>query len=118
MDPSNEWFDKYGAVGDQVYLEGFAPLFGEENVAVLDEHIGHGAPWNLSLYEYEGHDIIWNGKKQKLVFIHFSHFTPDFKNNTYSRDRSGEWNCVLNNPNPFIIKYYDNYFERLKDVER
>ena len=114
MDPTNEWFEQYGRVGDQVYLEGFAPLFGESNVAVLDDMIGHGAPWNLSLYQYDGDEIVWEGRRQKMVFIHFSHFTPNFENDTYSIDRSGEWDCVLSNPHPRVIEYYDDYFERLK----
>ena len=114
MDPTNEWFEQYGRVGDQVYLEGFAPLFGESNVAVLDDMIGHGAPWNLSLYQYDGDEIVWKRRRQKMVFIHFSHFTPNFENDTYSIDRSGEWDCVLSNPHPRVIEYYDDYFERLK----
>ena len=69
MDPTNEWFTQYGSVGDQVYLEAFEPLFGVENVSVIDNSIGHGAPWNFRLYQYDGEDIIWGGKRQKMVFI-------------------------------------------------
>jgi hypothetical protein len=117
MDPNNEWFAQYGRVGDQVYLEGFEPLFGESNICVIDTGIGHGAPWNFALYQYEGEDIIWNGNRQKMVFSHFSHFTPDYVNNTYSVDRGGEWGGLRLNT-PEIVSYYDNYFISLKNAKK
>ena len=116
MDTTNEWFDEYGRVGDQVYLEAFEPLFGKDNISVIDDSVGHGAPWNFGLYQYDGGDIIWGGKRQKMVFIHFSHFTPNYNNDTYEVDREGEWN----NPHlrhPRVKQYYDEYFNSLKTIK-
>lgn len=114
MNPNNEWFQQYGRVADQVYLEGFEPLFGVENVAVIDNWVGHGAPWNMNLYQYlENNYINWSGRIQKMVFIHFSHFSPDYKNDRYREDREGEWGS-LNLGRPEIKKYYQDYFNKLK----
>ena len=116
MDPNNEWFEEYGRVGDQVYLEGFIPLFGDDNVCIIDTGVGHGAPWNYRLYDYDGDDIVWGGVRQKMVFSHFSHFTPDYENNTYSVDRDGEWSSEgLGRPE--IVSYYDKYFTTLSMVK-
>ena len=61
--------------GDQKYLEGFIPRFGDD-VCVIDETIAHGAPWNFRLYVYDHYDIdgsvVWGNKKQPLAFNHFS----------------------------------------------
>ena len=62
--------------GDQKYLEGFIPRFGD-SVCVVDETIAHGAPWNYRLYVYdyiEDGNVIWGDKIQPLVFNHFSKF--------------------------------------------
>ena len=62
--------------GDQKYLEGFVPRFGD-SVCVIDETIAHGAPWNFRLYVYDYIDegnVIWGDKVQPLVFNHFSKF--------------------------------------------
>ena len=116
MDPTNEWFAEYGRVGDQVYLEGFGPIFGEDNVCVIDSEIGHGAPWNFTLYGYDGDYIDWGGKRQKMLFIHFSHFTPNYENNTFKVDREGEWyNPHLRHPR--IYEYYNDYFNKLIETK-
>lgn len=66
-----------GTCGDQKYLEGFIPRFGD-SVCVIDETIAHGAPWNFRLYVYDYFDqdgsVIWGNKRQPLVFNHFSKF--------------------------------------------
>ena len=63
--------------GDQKYLEGFVPRFGD-SVCIIDETIAHGAPWNYRLYVYDYFDkdgtVIWGDKVQPLVFNHFSKF--------------------------------------------
>ena len=63
--------------GDQKYLEGFIPRFGD-SVCVIDETIAHGAPWNFRLYVYDYFDqdgsVVWGDKRQPLVFNHFSKF--------------------------------------------
>tara|TARA_R110002110_G_scaffold321156_1_gene533709 strand:+ start:135 stop:992 length:858 start_codon:yes stop_codon:yes gene_type:complete len=66
-----------GTCGDQKYLEGFIPRFGD-SVCVIDETIAHGAPWNFRLYVYdylqEDGTVVWGDKRQPLVFNHFSKF--------------------------------------------
>jgi hypothetical protein len=110
MDKTNKWMEPYGRAMDQAYLEGFEPLFGKENVSVIDDNIGHGAPWNVTLYEYDGEEINWYGNRQKMVFFHFSNFCPDFENNSYEAKE-----CFLD---PRVRQYYDDYFDSLKTVRK
>ena len=121
MDKTNKWYSQYGRTGggdgDQKYLEAFAPLFGKENISVIDDGIGHGAPWNFFLYQYDGKDIIWNGKRQKMVFIHFSHFTPNYENGNYEIDRGGGYWGDPHVQLPRVKEYYDNYFEVLNEIK-
>lgn len=66
---------EYATCGDQKYLEGFAPNFGTDNIAIIDELTGHGAPWNFRLYNYDQIEeglIGYGPLMQKLVFNHFS----------------------------------------------
>ena len=119
IDPNNEWADQYGRVGDQAYLEAFAPLFGEENICVIDDKIGHGAPWNFPLYTYNvDGTIMWNEKKQKMYFCHFATFAEFPEKDAYTVDRTGGQNpqnqTLLKNPK--IKKYYDDYYIRLKNI--
>ncbi len=126
MNPNNEWAEEYGTCGDQKYLEAFAPMFGEENICVIDEEIGHGAPWNMGLYKYLhaelGSEVEWNPdpklnlgienkqRIQKIYFVHFAQFTPDYENNGYRFDRSGAWcQCGIYSNNA-VINYYNDYF--------
>ncbi len=130
IDTSNKWAKVYGTCGDQKYLELFGDLFDDKNICIIDEEIGHGAPWNLGLYEYLdeslGGEIIWRNidhkgkkvncglgdvnKKQKIYFIHFSQFTPDYQNSRYMYDRGGAWVELNIYQNRNAKAYYDNYF--------
>ena len=111
MDKNNRWFAEYGGCGDQKYLELFESKFGD--VKILDEDIGHAAPWNFSLYNYFEDDTIiqWKDVIQPLVFIHFSHFNMD--ENGYRVAHRAEWGMW----GP-AKKYYDNYFRTLWDIRR
>jgi len=113
MDKSNPWFRKYGKVGDQKYLELFEEMFGD--VKVLDDNIGHGAPWNLRLYKYFKDPTIiqWKGKVQPLVFVHFSHFNLANTKRGYKVARKREWSLY-----PPAIRYYDGYYRTLLDVRK
>ena len=82
LDPTNEYACDYGHTGDQGYLMLFIPLFGRENVHILED-IGHLAPWNLKNHNYELDHIIWNGERQKLNYYHFSNFLPLYDKNSY-----------------------------------
>jgi hypothetical protein len=131
MNPNNEWFAAYGNCADQKYLEAFEPLFGKENISIMDNTVGHGAPWNLGLYKYLdeeiGGTILWEprsglpfktSRKQKMVFIHFSQFMPDFEKNTWAYDRNGCWNGCGLYGKASIDKYYNDYFEKLKSTKK
>lgn len=119
MDKNNPWAKQYGTCGDQKYLEAFGKLFGNENIKIYDDDIGHGAPWNFKLYKYLDDDVImWNNKKQDLIFNHFSHFDTDDVNDTYKIDRKGEWGgCLGKSVSGKIKHYYDDYFDKIKKVK-
>ena len=136
INPENKWAAEYGTCGDQKYLEAFAPLFGQENIAVIDEEIGHGAPWNLGIYQYLDNDIggkikwtpfdhhqrklklgmEFDHKIQNMYFIHFSQFNPDYQNNRYGLDRNGCWNGLNIYGNQKVLNYYNDYFIKTKEV--
>lgn len=109
LNKNNEWHKKFGTCGDQKYLELFEKLFG--NVKILDDDIGHGAPWNFHLYKYyaDKTKIRWGDIIQDLVFVHFSHF--DCNEKSYSVARKVEWK--LHKP---AKKYYDEYAKIIRDV--
>jgi len=118
MDPNNRWHKTHGLCGDQKYLELFFDLFESKNIKILDENIGHGAPWNFTLYGYfsERRIIKYMEVIQALIFNHFSHFTYD--ENSYTVDRNKEWKNFRLLENSDIKRYYDDYFEILKDVKQ
>ena len=116
LNTNNKYHKTHGTCGDQKYLELFSELFGRKNIKILDENIGHGAPWNLLLYDYlSGRRIKWKGLTQDLVLTHFSHFS--YNENSYKIMRKKEWNPELLNV-PEVKVYYDEYFEILKDVKK
>ena len=128
MNPNNEWAEKYGTCGDQKYLEAFGSLFGKENICIIDEEIGHGAPWNMGIYSYLdgriGGKISWTPdqkldlgienktREQDMYFVHFAQFTPDYENQRYRFDRSGAWCQCEIYENPHVTNYYNDYFLR------
>ena len=128
MNPHNEWAEKYGTCGDQKYLEAFEPMFGKDNIYVIDEDFAHGAPWNMGLYRYLdgriGGEVEWNPdpklnlgienkqRTQKMYFVHFAQFTPDYENQRYRFDRSGAWRQCGIYENPKVAYYYNDYFLR------
>jgi hypothetical protein len=116
INPKNKYFEKYGTCGDQKYLELFEPLFGEENVQVIDE-IGHTASWCMVNHGFDDdiNNIYWKSQKQTLIFCHFSHFKPDFENNTYTTNYNGEWHPESV---PGGERIYDFYFERVKETNK
>jgi hypothetical protein len=77
----NEYFQTHGTCGDQKYLEVFEQL--STNVKVLDEDIGHLAPWNFNYHGYTNNKIVWNKKEQELLYCHFSNFKPKYDINSY-----------------------------------
>ena len=112
-------------MGDQKYLEAFIPMFGEEAIKVLDEDIGHGAPWNFRLYIYDellkDNIIGWGDKKQKLVFNHFSQFKYTISPPEINPDNNIYRHLTLNGAVFYIHEVhqmYMNYYDKLVEVSK
>lgn len=117
-------YPEYHGCGDQKYLEGFIPNFGEENICIADKTFGHGAPWNLRLYSYDKFDegkIIWGDREQPFVFHHFSRMKFDF-NTDEVQPTGGQYADhtlgfqVFNIPAVNLM--YRNYYVFLKGVHQ
>jgi len=109
--------------GDQKFLEGFFPRFGEDNICIIDETIGHGAPWQYRFYVWDllfkTGDIVWGRKKQPFVFNHFSRFKYDVENNTYDYTAGNYPDHTFNFQLfalPQLQTLYQNYFNTLKSM--
>lgn len=122
-----EKYPEYATCGDQKYLEGFIPNFGEENICVIDETVGHGAPWNFRLYRYPRINAIeYDGKEQPLIFNHFSRIQIKDWNKEWPENNinftSGHYpdhtlGFTLFN-HPTIRKYYTDYVKYLKFIKK
>lgn len=122
--PNNQYSQIFGACGDQKYLELFEDFFDSDQICIMDFDIGHGAPWNFTMFEFlDSHKIVWHdpegnvlsrGEKrtQDLVFAHFSHFVPDYSNMKFKFDRAGEWGPDLPS-HAGVIDIYIEYFQSL-----
>lgn len=115
-------YPEYHGCGDQKYLEGFIPNFGEENICVADKTFGHGAPWNYRLYGYDKFEegkVIWGDKEQPFVFNHFSRLKYDVKTDQVE-PTGGQYADhtlgfqVFNMP--AINLMYRNYYVLLKEI--
>lgn len=116
-------FKKYphlSTCGDQKYLDEFPKLCNDDEI-FIDGDVGHGAPWLWQLYDLssvnEDGNIIWNGKKQKFFFSHFSQFEfhpsgyiPSQMHHNYTP--LGEYRKNLH-----LKSIYDNYFKELKKTK-
>lgn len=118
-------YPNYKNCGDQKYLELFTSWINK--IVLLDSIIGHSAPWcagHHEIYERDGIKYLkWPGFcfnqpntifEQPLYFYHFSHFTPNLKNNTWKKDRNNEWCTFLNQKG--LIEIYNDYFNRYKEI--
>lgn len=118
-------YPEYHGCGDQKYLEGFIPNFGEEIICVADKTFAHGAPWNFRLYGYDKFEkegkVIWGDKEQVFVFNHFSRFKYDI-NTDQVEPTGGKYADhtlgfqVFNIP--AINLMYRNYFVGLKEIHQ
>lgn len=112
MNPQNEYAKEYGTCGDQKYLELFEVKF-PSRLHIIDDLVGHGAPWCFDSYTYlEKYKIVWRGKTQRLVFNHFSHFVDNVE--SWSSSHSGEWKPE--NVNPYVKEYYDDYHKEIRET--
>lgn len=128
IDTDNKYAEDFGTCGDQKYLELFDELFNEKEIKVLCHDIGNLAPWNLHMCRLLGNnEFIWydndgfvlepqSSKVQSLVFMHFSHFTPDFENKAFKLDRGGEWGPIASYEN--VVELYEEYFITCAAVKR
>lgn len=121
---SNWWKDavlykKYprlSTCGDQKYLDEF-PNLCYSNEIFVDGNIGHGAPWQWQLYNFDNYEkdgtIIWNEKKQKLIFSHFSQF--EFTENEYIPSKMHHIYTPLSSYSNILglKKIYDEYYYKI-----
>lgn len=109
----HKFYNSHGDCGDQKYLELFENMFPK--VTILDKFIGHLAPWNINFHQYYDNIIIWNNKKQKLLYYHFSNFQPNFTNNTFiPAPRHGIYEITNNS---FLNDLHTQYYNALKEFE-
>ena len=86
----------------------------------IDGEIGHGAPWQWQLFNYDDYEtdgtIIWEGKKQKLIFSHFSQFNYNLENDTYlpSSQHHIYTRLTMYTDNKGLKIIYDDYFNKIK----
>ena len=119
LKPENRYSKEYGSCGDQKYLE-LLYLQYKEHIKIIDESIGFGAPFNFDLYGYENFnmknkEIIWQDKKESMVFAHYIKFQPNFENNTYRGvETQQEWNKLSQIKE--IVELYDEYFNYNKEI--
>ena len=105
--------------GDQKYLEEFPRLCPKDRI-FIEGNIGHGAPWQWQLFNYDDYEtdgtIIWEGKKQKLIFSHFSQFNYNLENDTYlpSSQHHIYTRLTMYTDNKGLKIIYDDYFNKIK----
>lgn len=113
----NQRYPHLATCGDQKYLDAF--YSNCRHGLFIDGEIGHGAPWHWQLYDLSNYEIDgtigWNGKKQNLVFTHFSQFYIDRLNLKYIPS-TAHYNYTplsLYAENRALKGIYDSYLERL-----
>ena len=113
LDPTNQYAEEFGTCGDQKYLELMYKLY-QNNIAIIGNRTGHLAPWNLAFHEYTYDEhIVWRKNKQKVVYIHFSNFTPDFHNMSYKVGPRHGINSV--DSVPWLARKCEEYLYALKE---
>ena len=119
----NKKYPELATCGDQKYLDAFIPEFGEDTISIIDNGVGHGAPWNWRLYVYEHYEedgsIVWGDKRQPLVFAHFSQFKFDLENDTldFSGGKYPDHTLGFQVFNiPEVRQVYYNYFQDINEV--
>lgn len=114
-------YPEYATCGDQKYLEYF-PTVCNRMELYIDEHIGHGAPWDWQVYDLSKLNqgiIIWNNEELPLIFSHFSKFDFDFYSDKFtSIPKDGFYASINDNNIAFknldLIDLHRKYFEELK----
>lgn len=110
--PNNRFSISHGDCGDQKYLELLINFF--DGVQSFDNYFGHLAPWNLKYHSYTDNSIYWNNIEQKVMYYHFSNFTPYFDNDTYiPAPRHG----ITKLDHKLLQKMHDEYYNVLKNIQ-
>lgn len=112
INPQNNYTVGFGSCGDQKYLE-LIKLVHNDHVAIVDEKFGHLAPWNVTTHQYDENKIIWEGRKQEIVYFHFAHFV--LQEEGYRAAYANEW--IWGDPlkvHPLINRLYDNYHLKIR----
>lgn len=104
----HQYYESHGTCGDQKYLELFPSLF--DNVLILDQFIGHLAPWNFLYHEYKQDKIIWQGTEQELLYCHFSNFK--LTTDGYVLAARHGFNSP---PNEYIQNISEEYHQKLRE---
>ena len=127
--PNNQFSNIFGSCGDQKYLELFDEFFNPENIEILCHKIGNGAPWNFTMFEFLNPTrVIWNDPlhyvlkdsnslEQDIVFNHFSHFTPNYNEDSFSIDREGEWGLGVRS-HPGVEDTYVDYMKHMIETKK
>lgn len=114
-------YPELATCGDQKYLEAFPKMCPKDRL-FIDGDIGHGAPWQWQLFDFSDYEndgtIMWENKKQTLVFSHFSQFVHDFDNDRYVPSTQHHIYTPLTSYQNIsgLKKIYDEYFEKLKSI--
>ncbi len=107
---SNPYYAYYGQCGDQKYLELFPLIFGNA-VAIVDDSVGHLAPWNATFHDYKNEKVVWKDVEQNLLYFHFAHFK--IIGDSYKTSYNDEWIWgAPENYHPFVKTKYDEYYNR------
>jgi len=112
INPQNNYSIGFGSCGDQKYLE-LIKLIHNDHVAVVDEKVGHLAPWNVMTHQYDENKIVWEGRKQEIVYFHFAHFV--LQEGGYRAAYANEW--IWGDPlnvHPLINRLYDDYYLKIR----
>ena len=127
--PNNQFSDIFGSCGDQKYLELFEEFFDPSSIEILCHKVGNGAPWNFTMFDFSSLTrIVWRDPlhyvlkdsdtlEQDIVFNHFSHFTPDYNNQSFSMDRAGEWGPGIHS-HPGVMDVYIDYMNHMIETKK
>jgi len=116
----NQKYPHLSTCGDQKYLDEF-PNMCPDDLIFIDGDIGHGAPWQWQLFDFSDFEkdgsIIWEGRKQKLIFSHFSQFVMG-ENSYQPTTMHFPYTPLSDYSSRKELKLiYDNYYNKLKQTK-
>jgi hypothetical protein len=115
-------YPQFGTCYDQKYLEAFEIMYPEDT-CIADETFAHSSPWHHRLFDWstynEDSHITWEEKKQFMLFNHFSKFSHNIPEESYSPCGGHYAGHTLNFTVfdiPQIRKMYNDYFYKVKET--